>query len=82
MSTARLPGIQRIRTDQWITSDGQSWTDWHEANAHERFIVLRAEVDTLLRMSLTSADVFARALMSCDRLLILAKHSPQKGAPR
>lgn len=79
MSQRPPAGLRRTRLDFWTTSDGQEWQDWHEANAHERFITLRAEIDTLLRMSLTSADVFARALLGNERLMILIKHGPKKG---
>ena len=71
-------GLRRTQIDYWTTSDGQDWEVWREATDHERFLAVRAEVDLLLRMAITSPDVFARALLASDRLLILNKHSPQR----
>lgn len=72
--------MRREKTDQWVTSDGQTWRFWHEANAHEKFICMR-QIMTQVMMTCTSPDQAARYMLSQPNVTIfvtpLKKESPR-----
>jgi hypothetical protein len=73
--------IQRIKTQIWLTSDNQSWVDWHEAQAHEKFLFLRARLRELRRPGITLDEV-TRALLATDGLhIIVGLPSQQRKLP-
>ena len=73
--------LSRITETTWLTSDGQSWTDWHEARAHEQFITLRVRVEYLLRCAI-GPDAFTKALLDTPGLyLVTGKGKPQRNPP-
>lgn len=62
--------IQRIRSDKYLTSDGQEWVDWHEAQAHEKFIFLRAALQRVRRPGITLDEV-TRELLATEGLHVI-----------
>jgi hypothetical protein len=62
--------IQRIRSDHFVTSDGQTWTVWHEAQAHEKFLFLREALRRVRRPGITLDEV-TRELLATEGLHII-----------
>lgn len=67
--------IKHIRSDAYLTSDGQAWVDWHEAQTHEKFIFLRARLQEIRRPGITLDEV-ARALLATEGLHIIVSLPP------
>ncbi|HQR20758.1 MAG TPA: hypothetical protein PKV98_07820 [Burkholderiaceae bacterium] len=71
--------IQRIRSDIYRTSDGQEWTVWHEAQAHEKFLFLRAALARVRRPGITLDEV-TRELLATEGLhVIVGLPTPKQG---
>ena len=64
--------MRRLRSDKWITDDGQTWLSYAEAVAHQKFITLRARVDYLMRCSI-GPDAFTKALLDTPQLHIVVQ---------
>ena len=62
--------IRRTRTDEYWTSDGQRWTVWQEAQAHEKFLFLRAALQRVRRPGITLDEV-TRELLATEGLHII-----------
>ncbi len=62
--------IRHTRTDEYWTSDGQRWTVWSEAQAHEKFLFLRTRLAELRRPGITLDEV-TRALLATEGLHVI-----------
>lgn len=71
--------IQRIRSDIYRTSDGQEWTVWQEAQAHEKFLFLREALRRVRRPGITLDEV-TRELLATEGLhVIVGLPTPKQG---
>lgn len=55
--------MRREKTDRWVTSDGQGWSSWLEANAHEKFLRMRHHMAQIM-MGYTDPGQAARYMLS------------------
>lgn len=62
--------IRRVRSDKYLTSDGQEWAVWSEAQAHEKFIFLRAALARVRRPGITLDEV-TRELLATEGLHVI-----------
>lgn len=71
--------IRHTRSNTWTTSDGQSWTVWHEAQAHEKFLFLREALRRVRRPGITLDEV-TRELLATEGLhVIVGLPTPKQG---
>jgi len=62
--------IQRVRSDHYVTSDGQTWAVWQEAQAHEKFLFLRDALRRVRRPGITLDEV-TRELLATEGLHVI-----------